>query len=1268
MAAAGPAGPGSSVVDLLPFASTLAATWLLDDPTSTHRRVAGTLVSADLSGFTALSERLAERGRRGAEDLTAMVNGCFTALIRAAGADGGDVLKFGGDALLVWFEGDDHARRAVRAATRMQRAIGGVRFRRAGLSMSVGAHTDTFDLFLVGRDDWRELVLAGAPVTATVELEAAASAGEVRVSSAVGALVPAHWTEAVDGATNVVLDAVEGASVRTRAGERPSITDAAAARLVAPTLHENIAALGRTSGEHRLVTVVFAELEGSDASVGADPERFAAGVDALVRSVQELAERYRLLFLYTDVIADGVKLIAVAGAPTSTGEDEEAGLRLATDLVAGDPEHKLRAGVNRGRVFAGFLGSDERRTYTVMGDPVNLAARLMVRAEPGEVLGSDEVVRASRAEFACTPVAPFLVKGKVRPVNAHLVGEPTGSRRETPIGRLPMVGREFELTQLRAAVASVAAGSGQVIEIVGDAGIGKTRLIQEVADDARLLVRVSTECQPYDALTPFAGVRPLLRRALGIPVGATPAECGRALTSLARRVAPAIVPLLPLVAVPLGAEVRPTPEADAVAEEFRQARMHDAAVVLLSAALPSPTLLVVEDVYYVDDSSLRLLRAIATAVPNMPWVLLVTRRPEGPGLIVGEADGTLLKLAPLDDHVVAELATLAVGDPTAAPDLVAIAERAGGNPLFVLELIEAARSGLAPSELPESIERLVATRVDRLEPADRALLRQAAVAGRVFHVGLVNTLFALEGRPVVRPEQWSRLGEFVEPDGARRWRFRHAVFRDVAYEGLPFARRKRMHGSVGELLEAGVAGEPDSAVLSLHFWLAGDASRTWRYSVEAGAQAWSSFALSEAIAAYQRALSVLRRAGVDEAAAGTVAESYGDALERAGRYEEARQGYRAAQRALAGRAGDLARLDRKQGVLDERVGRYGGALRRYRRALARLPEAGPEVDVERADLANAYAGVRHRQGHHRDSLTWARRAEAEATRAGEARSRAHALLLQQLSISHGAGTPSTEPGEEALRLFTELGDVLYQGKVLNNLGIECYYRGRWTEAQARYTAAGEAFARAGDVAEVAAAHNNLAEIQSDQGLYDEAAANLAIALREWRRVRHVYGVGAALANAGRNLARRGEHEAALTDLHEALATFESIGSAGFRADTLTKLAELEILRGEPAAATALLGALEELGRLPSATAVAAARIGAFAALQLDDAAVVDRFEEAIAAARAEDVPFELALSLWGLGQLQRARRDPSAAALAAEADALFERLGVVTRLAIPLPV
>lgn len=1253
-----------------PYFSRLEADWLRTAPEQHHRRMTGSLMSADLSGFTALSERLAAQGREGSERLTAMVNACFTAIISASRSEGGDVLKFGGDALLIWFEGDGHEVRAATAGARMQRAIGAARFTRAGLRMSVGVHTGGFDAFLVGPDDWRELILAGREVSATVALESAAEAGEVMVS-------PELAQRLAPGLIGVrrgpgYLLALPSVPLPRR--PPPEETGSLDESTLSARFRSDVDALGGLGGEHRLATVVFAELEGTDLSVAADQAAMAESLDSLVHATLEKAEKYRLRFLYTDVIVDGIKFICTAGAPTSTGEDEEAGLRMATDLIDGDPLHKLRAGVHRGRVFAGFLGSEARRTYTVMGDPVNLAARLMSRAEPSQVVASDEVVRRSRATFRLTPLAPFLVKGRQAPVTAHVVGGPTGERRGQLLSALPLVGRDAELAVLEQGIGAAADGAGAVVEVTGDAGIGKTRLLEAVADDPRVVVRIATECQPYDGLSPYSSARTLLRRALGIPGRSTSARAGEQLLSTTRRIAPDLLPMLPLAAVVLGAEVAPTPEADAVAEQFRTEQIHATVVALLAAALPQTTLLVVEDIYYADDASLQLFRAIAAGVAERPWLMTITRRPEGPGLVADGVDGTVLKLGALPDAEASRLAELAAGGGAALHPLEheEVARRAGGNPLFLLQLLSSTQSGTSADELPESIERVIATRIDRLAPADRALLRQAAVVGRVFHPAVIDALRAAAGNEPVNDEGWDGLSDLVEPAGQSRWRFRHALFRDVAYEGLPFARRRRMHAAVGELLEAGMAGEPDAALLSEHFWLSGDAERTWHYSIAAGDQAWAASATTEAIAAYERALGVRRRLrDVSPVELAAVAENLGDVLERAARYAEAERAYRAA-RWWVGPAGSTItpvrpRLARKLGVLCERTGRYGASARWYRTALAQAREQHP---AERAEIELCLAGLSLRRGRPHELVTWATRAIESARTARAPRPRAHAQMLMVAAATFDDSIDADTHAEAALRHFEAEGDQLRRGKVLNNLGILVYFKGDWVTAADHYIAAAAAFRAAGDIVEAASATNNLAEILSDQGHLDTAKDHFTRVLSSWAKADYAIGIAVATSNLGRTLTRAGHFDRGRQLLEEARERFELLGATIYALDTSVRVAEAAVLAGD---ADRALSLLDEVAQSPGASfpavRVAGIRTRGWALASLDRRDEAQRLLfDASREANASGIPFEEVLTLRGLEQLARLSGDAKADAYQAEADGLASRLGIVALPSVPLPL
>jgi len=1248
------------------FAPRLSAQWQAEQPDRLHQRRSGALVSADLSGFTAMSERLASAGKEGSERLTAIVNSCFEALISVAHRGGGDVLKFGGDALLIFFDGEDGATRAARASAQMQRVIGASRFARLGLKMSVGGHCGDFDLFLVGEPDWRELVLAGTSVTRTVELESAAEAGQVLVSRELAALLPAGWVgKRRSGGVLLDVDAVPKARTAV-VNEAP----AAGAELLAPSLREEVRALATLGGEHRIATIVFVEVEGTDETLdNVGPESFATSLDALVRAAQAMHPAYGVQFLYTDVIANGIKLIATAGAPTSTVNDDEAALRAAIGLVHGDPVAHIKAGVNRGRVFAGFLGSTDRHTYTVMGDPVNLAARLMAHAEPGQVVVSTEVVEGSRAQIRSTPLPPFLVKGKTKPVTAVVVEEISEARR-SPLATndLPLVGRERELAELRRIVGEVGDGRGRAVEILGEAGVGKSRLIAEVADDERIFQQVKVECQPYHSNTAYAAAKVVLRRLVGIPYSASADEAGRLLKRTVGRVRPDLLPMLPLLAVPLDATVRPTPEVDALATDFVLARTHESVIDLLTVMVGTPTLFLVEDAYYADPASAALFSALAVKIADRPWLLFATNRPDSTLLLTGVESIHRMDLAPLPEAAAVELAGAAFADLPAGADaaaaLAAVADRAGGNPLFVLELMQAVRDGVAAEDLPESVERIVAERLDRLGASDRTLLRYAAVVGARFDTELLDLVLTSTDQRASDPHIWDALADLVERDGDHHVRFRHVLYRDVAYEGLPFARRGRLHQRVGELIEASSQAS-DVALLAEHFFRAGDYERTWRYSVAAGDRAWAELAVAEAAVAYERALDVRRRMrGLTPQIVARVAEALGDVRERTASYDAADAQYRAATKVRSGDPVADARLLRKRGNLREKTGRYSLALRWYDRGMAANAAAGERWSD--ASLMVAAAGALFRMGKQQEALRTATEAVDHAVRGGDTESEAHACLVVQACNGELGQVADIGYGQRSLALFTDLGNVQFQGKALNNLGVALYFRGEWSAAADHYQQAAERFDAAGDVIEAAAARSNVGEILSDQGVTAEARQLFQRSHHVFAAAGHRWGEAVTLGNLGRAQARDGDPVQALATLERASEMFAAIGSASFALETEIRIAEARLLAGETEKSVQLLETLvprvEANTGFPGSDAVVA-RLRCWAWRQLG------RFDEALACARTAvelaagaGVRFERAVALNEVALLSRD------AVLVEEVRTELAALGVVRLPALPVPL
>ena len=287
---------------------------------------------------------------------------------------------------------------------------------------------------------------------------------------------------------------------------------------------------------------------------------------------------------------------------------------------------------------------------------------------------------------------------------------------EQTLEQLPLIGRDEELQALRQAVDAARMRQFQLVELVGEPGIGKSRLVAEVRTLALGFQQLETRCDAYESSNAFYAVRSLLRPLAGITPEQDAEAAGAQLARFIQTVMPDLAPWLPLIAVPFGAEVPPTPETDEIDASFRRDRLHEVVSQVMTRVLLMPTLIIVEDVHWIDDASGFLLRHLAAAPDPRPWLVCVTRRPEGEPFA---ADGrpTQLALGPLPDEQTASLALSAAGDLALSErQLETLTERAGGNPLFVRELVGAARAGAGSDVLPETVETLLTSRIDRLGP------------------------------------------------------------------------------------------------------------------------------------------------------------------------------------------------------------------------------------------------------------------------------------------------------------------------------------------------------------------------------------------------------------------------------------------------------------------------------------------------------------------------------------------------------------------------
>lgn len=1153
---------------------------LVDDPERRVTSLDGTLLFSDVSGFTKLSEKLAELGKAGAEELTQILLETFTDLLGEARDEGGDLLSFGGDALLLAFVGEGHAARGTRAAVRMRSALkarGTVQTGRGkvALKISQGVHTGTFHLVLAG-DRQRELLVTGPDATLVTDIEGAASAGQVVVSQATAA----HLPDAVLG------DAIgPGRLVRRLPAGPDTFEQLDAGELdrssLVPDAVRRRAESGERDAEHRKVAVGFVHVMGVDDHLARrGPELTADALSRVTTVFAEAAEAAGVCLVASDLAPDGAKLILTAGAPEAV-EDAEGRLLVAARAAL---DHELplpvRVGAHVGHVFASDVGAPWRHVYTVIGDAVNLSARLMGKAEPGQIVASEALLERTATPFETTELEPFMVKGKRQPQRASIVGERIEGRGRTEQLRSPFVGRDTEMAVLRSALTSATAGRGSCVDLVGPPGIGKSRLVDEVLTYAGTVGRVRITCEPFQTSTPYFVARLVFRRLMGLPSHADRSAAGRELAARVRLEAPEQMPWLPLLADVIEADSEPTSAVDGLDPAHRGTATAEVANAFLAALARAPHVFVFEDAMWMDEASARLFARAVADVERRPWFVCMTRRDAEVGLHPGLGfDATSVRLEPLSTAVAQQL----VHDVTdefglSTQDVERLCARAAGNPLYLVELLRAVLDAGSLEDLPDSIEDIIASRIDRLPRRDRRLLRVAAVLGDRFETTLLEDL----GRQLDLDDPSTaatRLSEFLSRDRSDLV-FEHDLVRQVAYEGLPYTRRRGLHRRAASML-AERPGRPDDdrlAMLAEHWHHAGDHAQAFAAQRRAAERARRKFAHHEVSLLLQRAIDHGQKVGVDSIELAALGEQLGDAAELAGRFDAAITGYGIARRHYPPDDDIQIDLLRKEGLVRERLGRYNAALEWFRRGLREASRRDDHrATLARAELAVAYAGVRFRQGKLRNCIRWCERALGDSSVDGDPKTTAHAYYVMGSALAGLNDERADTYEQRAVEMYRGVGDHLGLGRALMNMGVSADERGDFDVAADLYQQSREALLRAGYALGLAHVSQNLAGIRSDQGRLDEAESLLRDARRAATAAHYSMMMWVTMCSLGRVATRARRFEEALGLLRQARDGFDEIGATSWSVETLVLEGETHLFADAPDRALEALDMAREYG-------------------------------------------------------------------------------------------
>lgn len=1154
----------------------------------------------DIAGFVPMSASLAAAGPYGAEELSDLLNAVFDRVTGLVGGYGGTVAKFAGDAVTAVFPAAPRlpaaaARRALQCALDLQAAMGEFRAvpTRAGtfaLAMRAGVGAGRALLAIVGDPAVRlEHLVAGEALDRAAAAARHAGPGKVAVDRALAGRLGVEVAERRGGSAVVAGLPRRG----RRPASRPTADVAARAdERLAAFLHPAVAervrrGQGGLFNEYRTVTMAFVgfpDLAYDDPETVQTLQRYAA---AAVLTIGRWDGHLRQV----DVGDKGSVMVLAFGAPVRHEDHEERAVRCCLELLE-LPGGPFRIGVTTGVVWCGEVGSDTRCEYAIVGDSVNLAARLMETAVPGQLLIDHPTWERASGAALGHRLRPVTVKGRSGTVNVWAV-DGVRDRADPPGAATPpaLVNRRAELATLEAAAHRVVAGHGAVLGLAGEPGIGKSRLAAEAVAIAGELgvVAWAGACRSLGTARSYLVWRPIWYGLLGLDRASPLEEQRTALLARLGERAPLLAPVLnlPVPDTPLTAGLDPSTRA-----ELLRSLLLD---LLRERAAPAPLLLVLEDCHWIDAPSRALLEFLARNLGDCPVLLLLTARP-----VVGSPDpfepvARLPRFSgvSLDELGEAEAVELVrrrmrqlYGPDRQAPAAATgrVVARAGGNPFFLEELVSLvhARGGDgADLDLPDSVQRVVMARIDQLGEPEKAVLKVASVLGRRFQAEWIAGCYPTAGRPEEVARHLGRLDELgltpmLHASGEAEYGFRHAITQEVAYESLTLRTREALHEAVGTYIERAYAGGLSQVVeLLAYHWgrtRRKDKQRVWFRAAAEAARA--AFANEAAVAYYERLLPL-----EPEPEAGRVLLDLGGVWHLIGRWSQAEAAYRRAM-AIAQATEDrslLAASDRELGNLFTYTQSYAEAIKWLTLAADQFERLDDRAGLARTLDRLTFALIQ--QGSYAEAATMAERHYAIASDAGDPA--AVSAALDHIGVIHaftGDLPAAIELLGRSLEMASAAGDRRAIIDAANNLGGFYATNGDHASALACLQRALEAAQDIGYRQPAAVVIGNMGEMYRERGEYDRATRCFAHALRIALELGDWTSVANRVASLAAAAAAQGEVTAAERRYARAIDLARKLDATHFLGEWLCDLAQL-------LAATGRLGEAEPLNA--EALAVAA---------------------------------------------------------------------------------
>ena len=1145
--------------------------------------IEGSLLFADLSGFTAMSEKLGTLGRLGGEKLADIMNRCFDSLLGLVFASDGDVIKFGGDAFLALFTGVDDASRAYNCSCNLINWIAenGNISTPAG-EFSLGIHAgiskgSIYNLYIGSKR--KEHLFCGQTVENAYAAADAASLGQLALTEeavkAIGDIDVRKSDERF-----YICQSLKGAidfkptprQMRHKSEERPDM-DKYIISGIQDQLHYNN---GVIEGEHRVLTTLFVGIDSLRKNLEADIDRSVSAVNNYFTALNEIIVNHGGVFARLDSSGTSEKMLIFFGAPVSSGRDAHNCLKAVLEIESALSELneqfnipiKHRYGINTGLCFVGDVGGQWRREYTAMGDAINLAARFMAKSAYGEILVGEETIKICGDDFITRDGGLIEVKGKTQPVRIYRLD----SLNEKDSSSELMIGRDKELQQARAFIERSSDSQSGLLLIAGEPGAGKSLLcarIKKIAADVGLR-SIEGACFKHSEKTPYEPLKPITQKLLSLSSKSSLKQRRQVFQSQLKAIDEA--EWEPLLAPFLDYFPTVPPHLRNLPDDIKKQKINEIISRLFCEInRKNQSLVIIEDIQWIDDASYNIIQSLME-LKDAPGLMFISR----PGKIYDD-----LKNRPNVENI--ELGALTPENcrrlfitilDGIEPDnniIDLVIEKSGGNPFYLEEMAKAFRE-LGPERfaagdnIPSGIESVITARIDNLGEMIKRTVRTASVIGRIFTYNVLKDVFPDRKRVKKLRKYLQELSHLdLTPLEKRQpvleYIFKHILTQEVAYNGLAFSVRKSLHLKTAEYYvrqKKLVKRQPE--VPARHYLLAGEDIKAMPYLLLAGQKAASEFANSEAFEFFEKVIQIAHQHNDKKYLIKTL-QNRGGLAKRTGDYKLAEKDYLQFEDLVKDNVPMMAEALQNLSEIYRLTADYDKAYN----IINQLDKLIPDDIPNKVYCLNGKGEITRRRGKLQDC----REILLEALNLcseNDVPLDLKANLYNNLGICHwslGKLKEAAEYYKSALSLYRRLKDLNGQSKITNNLGIISDEMGKLYQAARSYEKAEKIFKRIGATRSLAFACANLGTNLSTRGYLSQAEAKLIQAKAIFEKIGDQHSLAYTYGDLGQVYLSEGNIEKANEYFTTSLDKAYQLKDEEFILESRIRLYKLDLVQGKP---------------------------------------------------------------------------------------------------------